>query len=711
MLICVAIGCVSAYPPIPVEFYGKVSIDGAPAPVGTTIAAFIDGYECGSITTTTIGMYGSAANFQNRLIVQGRDTDGGKTITFRINGVVAGETATFSPGVSQSRDLTIVTGISSGTNITPIESTNNLEISGLHLTPSTPGASSSAVVSIADLETGGSHVSMTGTTVTITTPTFTLTMPSADEIREDNNNGTLSFTPQSIHMETKPITANVNTVGEVTATVQADLNSIPSGAKITTSISSEPTSAISSAFQLAATGNNLQINDVAYTLNVTRENIVDGTDIASATISMSISPDWVTSHGGVSAIRIIRTSGDGTNEVLDTTFAGFDSAGRMNFEGISVHGLSTFGLAATTPTVSAPPSGSTSGSHGGGTSSGFTSSYFTPSTPGKPGQPKIYIGTGTLDMVTGGNSLDATLSSQTTIISKDSAAALTLNKGIMVKDRAGKPVSSISITPVVPADLSLPTDPRISFTGYAYEFSPDDTVFTPAAILVFSIPKDKWNTLNLEQLSVRQYNSRSGSWDPVDTRVNSATQSVTASITHFTTFGLFEVRSSGSGSTHANTVPVTTGDTGSKVNPVKGPTTSGMSIPIGFNPLLVGIGAVVIIIVGVAVVQVHRNRAIDSITLLPFHSHRSRSDDDNQIDTIKSEVAAVISEPSMNITESSTENKIDLGDISHLMTELALLKVEIQHKNEVIDELKKEREWLRQQVTKLHEIVSQNKKS
>ena len=77
-------------PPIPNTFYGDVTLNGDPAPVGTMVSAYIDGNLSGSIEVTVAGKYGSRAN---PLTVTGSSTDVGKTITFMVGGVTASETA------------------------------------------------------------------------------------------------------------------------------------------------------------------------------------------------------------------------------------------------------------------------------------------------------------------------------------------------------------------------------------------------------------------------------------------------------------------------------------------------------------------------------------------------------------------------------------------------------------------------------------------
>jgi PKD repeat protein len=116
ILVVCLIGCAAlasadtpSIPPIPCEFYGHVVISGLAAPAGTVITAYIDDQPRGSITTTTTGFYGGAGTFDSRLsILNGSESDIGKTIVFRVNGNQANETALFTAGGGGRLNLTAI---------------------------------------------------------------------------------------------------------------------------------------------------------------------------------------------------------------------------------------------------------------------------------------------------------------------------------------------------------------------------------------------------------------------------------------------------------------------------------------------------------------------------------------------------------------------------------------------------------------------------
>jgi len=91
-------------PSAPNMFYGTVSLNGewAQPDEGGTVEAYIDGEPRGSVEITTEAWYGSLA-------VSGSDSDEGKTITFKVGGLDADQTAVWhastTPEPSERLDL------------------------------------------------------------------------------------------------------------------------------------------------------------------------------------------------------------------------------------------------------------------------------------------------------------------------------------------------------------------------------------------------------------------------------------------------------------------------------------------------------------------------------------------------------------------------------------------------------------------------------
>ncbi|MFC1864610.1 hypothetical protein ACFLYG_02140 [Chloroflexota bacterium] len=94
----------------PHSFYGDLTIDGSPAPIGTEVKAMGDNVEVGiagnPITTTEAGKYGGPDIGEPKLIVQG-DIQPLTPITFYVNGVDTGETYEYHSGETSKVDLSM----------------------------------------------------------------------------------------------------------------------------------------------------------------------------------------------------------------------------------------------------------------------------------------------------------------------------------------------------------------------------------------------------------------------------------------------------------------------------------------------------------------------------------------------------------------------------------------------------------------------------
>jgi hypothetical protein len=110
LLLCAVPAYGQEVPPLPHAFYGDVTINGNPAPVGTQVEARGEGVRTGipgnPIVTTEVGKYGSADPLGTKLVVQGNIADGA-TLTFYVNGVSTGQTATWHSGETSRKDLAV----------------------------------------------------------------------------------------------------------------------------------------------------------------------------------------------------------------------------------------------------------------------------------------------------------------------------------------------------------------------------------------------------------------------------------------------------------------------------------------------------------------------------------------------------------------------------------------------------------------------------
>jgi len=110
VLLCLFIITAGAVPPLPAEFYGKVTVDGSPASIGTALVAKINDQVRGKLALTTAGQYGGTGIFDDKLVVAATEDDvksGSATISFFIGDKKADQTVPFEPGVAKQLDLTV----------------------------------------------------------------------------------------------------------------------------------------------------------------------------------------------------------------------------------------------------------------------------------------------------------------------------------------------------------------------------------------------------------------------------------------------------------------------------------------------------------------------------------------------------------------------------------------------------------------------------
>jgi len=121
ILVSLSISGVSASPQLPCEFYGTVTINGDPAPVGTVIAAYVNSVKQGTISVKESGKYGDVGTFDERLIVLAGENDfsgGAPVITFKIGDKTADQTSPYSPGMSTELALSTGGGALAATSTT-----------------------------------------------------------------------------------------------------------------------------------------------------------------------------------------------------------------------------------------------------------------------------------------------------------------------------------------------------------------------------------------------------------------------------------------------------------------------------------------------------------------------------------------------------------------------------------------------------------------
>lgn len=99
-------------PTLPSVFYGALTIDGNPAPVGTEVIAKIGSEIRGTIAAEEDGRYGS----DRQLLVTGSSADAGKTIRFYVDDIEADQTAVWNTGAVYNLNLAFSGDVAGETN-------------------------------------------------------------------------------------------------------------------------------------------------------------------------------------------------------------------------------------------------------------------------------------------------------------------------------------------------------------------------------------------------------------------------------------------------------------------------------------------------------------------------------------------------------------------------------------------------------------------
>ena len=101
----------AAQPTPPNRFFGAVTLDGRPAPLGATVTASVGGMVCGTSTVTVPGSY--LVDVASAATRTGCGTDGA-TVIFHVNGISTLQTAVFRTGAITALNLTAFTAFSFG---------------------------------------------------------------------------------------------------------------------------------------------------------------------------------------------------------------------------------------------------------------------------------------------------------------------------------------------------------------------------------------------------------------------------------------------------------------------------------------------------------------------------------------------------------------------------------------------------------------------
>jgi hypothetical protein len=186
------------------------------------------------------------------------------------------------------------------------------------------------------------RVKVAGDTITVEQNGLTYVIKTSGISR---NGDIVTGTVTDVTVKCTPMTGTFDKVGGAAANFVAHFSSFPAGAHLSATLDEKPAEGVVSAYRFALRSGGLDVGDVAYTLTVKKTGI-EAT--GPATITMAVDPAWVTAHGGVNEMRIVRQADDGTTEVLETVFKGYNADKQYVFEAQSPNGLSVIGLVAVT---------------------------------------------------------------------------------------------------------------------------------------------------------------------------------------------------------------------------------------------------------------------------------------------------------------------------------------------------------------------------
>jgi hypothetical protein len=149
-------------------------------------------------------------------------------------------------------------------------------------------------------------------------------------------------------------------VGTAGVDIAATLNTVPQTSTFQVSVSKTPDAAANTSISLVATQAGTSVQNVAFSVNITKSADLNAATRGPATLNMSVGRAWAQAFG-IANIRVARVADDGTTQLLPVTVVGDANADPLVFNVVSPNGLSVFALVALsqppapTPTPTATP--------------------------------------------------------------------------------------------------------------------------------------------------------------------------------------------------------------------------------------------------------------------------------------------------------------------------------------------------------------------
>lgn len=120
--------------------------------------------------------------------------------------------------------------------------------------------------------------------------------------------------------------------------------------------------------------------------------------------------------------------------------------------------------------------------------------------------------------------------------SEDGNLTITIPKNTIALDKDGNPLDSLEAAP-----SENPPDPPedANIIGLAYDFEPDGATFDPSITLVYTYdPSEIPEGVAEANLILAYYDEEADKWVSLDCTVDTETHTITASVSHFTTFAV-----------------------------------------------------------------------------------------------------------------------------------------------------------------------------
>ena len=120
--------------------------------------------------------------------------------------------------------------------------------------------------------------------------------------------------------------------------------------------------------------------------------------------------------------------------------------------------------------------------------------------------------------------------------SEDGNLTMTIPEGTIALDKDGDPLDNLEAV----VDESLPSPPEgAHIIGLAYDFSPAGATFDPPITLEYTYdPAEIPEGVAETDLVLAYYDEGAGKWVTLDSTVDTATHTITASVSHFSTFAI-----------------------------------------------------------------------------------------------------------------------------------------------------------------------------